>query len=345
VHALLASAAPSHRANAEPHPAFRRSLAAFARLGAAVRADGVWLPPHGGLPDAHPTYRAIAAALRDASAGARPLLEDASLLERASYELGLFARLLRPAPPGEPPAPPAEDDPAETAFATAPAVRLVYTRWDWDAFLADPTQDDPAEHGAAWVLYLPPSGPVQFRRLHSLPAMVLEACAGPRTRHAAAMAVAEQVEGDPARIAAMVHAQMDELSASGLLRPFAPTAAGHAVSEMRRLLPAAQTHEPAASSLLAVLSRAVRPTRQAADEALRAADAGYPVHRLDLSVGALEQILARSRLRDAFSTELDGYWAAAGVASRVAWLSPLLEVLRRVVGTGVHALPPYAVSP
>ncbi|HVG44304.1 MAG TPA: hypothetical protein VM890_06215 [Longimicrobium sp.] len=345
VHALLAGATASGGADAEPHPAFRRSLAALARLGVAVRPAGVRVPPDPGLPDAHPAYRGIAAALRDASAGAAPLLEDASLLDRASYELGLFARWLRAALAGEPPAPLVEGDPAGTAFATAPSVRLVRTRWDWDAFLADPAQDEPAERGIAWVLHLPPSGPVQLRRLHPLPALVLEACAHPLTRNAAAAVVAEQVEGDPERIAALVHAQMDELSAAGLLRPFAPSAADHAVDEMRRLLPAAETQQPAARSLVALLARAVRPTRKAADEALVASDASYPVHRLDLSVGMLDQLLAHMRLRDAFSTELDGYWAAAGVASRVASLSPLLEALRRVVGSGVHALPPYVVSP
>jgi len=345
VHALVAGALPGGGADAEPHPAFRRSLAAFARVGEAGRPAVVRVPADAGLPDAHPTYRAVAAALRDAGDGAAPLLEDASLLDRASYELALFARLLRAAWPEEPPAPPAEEDPAETAFATAPLVRLVRTRWDWDGFLADPARDRPDEHGAAWVLRLPPSGPVQLRRLHPLPALVLEACAHPLTPSAAAAVVAERVEGDPARIAALVHAQMDELSASGLLRPFAPSAADHAVGEMRRLLSPAEAPQPAERTLLALLSRALRATREAADEALRAVDGSYPVHRLDLSVGALDQLLARARLRGAFSTELDGYWAAAGGAARVASLSPLLEVLGRVVGSGVHALPPYVVSP
>lgn len=342
VHALLAGAAPEPGADAQaPHPAFRRTLAAFARLGVAVRA-GPRVPQDAGLPDAHSTYRAITAALRAAPADARPLLEDASLLERAAYELGLFARLLRAARADEPSDPPGPD---ATAFATAPSVRLVRTRGDWDAFLADPARPEPAGPGAAWVLHLPPSGPVQFRRLHPLPALVLEACARPRTLDEAAAAVAEQVEGDAATIAALVHAQMDELRTSGLLRLAAPSAADHAVGEMLRLLPAGETEPPAARNLLALVARAVRPTRTAADEALQAADGSYPVHRLDLSVGALDELLARGRLRGAFSRELDGYWAAAGVASRVASLLPLLEVLRRVVGSGVDALPPWVISP
>ncbi|HEX9940338.1 MAG TPA: toprim domain-containing protein [Longimicrobium sp.] len=345
VHALLAGAARDAAAPPEPHPAFRRSVAAFARLGVAVRPETVRVPPDAGLPEPHPTWRAIVAALRDAGAGAAALLDDASLLERASYELALFARLLRAAMAGDAPGEAADPAAADTAFATAPSVRLVRTRWEWDAFLADPAQAVPAERGATWVLHLSPSGPVQMRRLHPLPALVLEACAQPHTRDALVAVVAEQVEGDPARLAAMVHAQVDELRASGLLRPFAPTAAEHAVGEMQRLLLDDDAVQAAPRTLVGVLARTVRPTRERAEEAPHAADGSFPLHRLDTTVNQLDQLLTRIRLRHAFSTELDGYWAGVEVPARVAAISPLLEVLDRALGSGVHRLPPYVISP
>src|SRR6202008_3874549 len=90
--ALLRGTAPDVVAPA-PHPGFRRSTAAFARLGVAVRPGAA----QAGAPEAHPTYRAVLAAARAADAGAAPWLDDASRLDRASYELGLFAGLLRAA--------------------------------------------------------------------------------------------------------------------------------------------------------------------------------------------------------------------------------------------------------
>jgi hypothetical protein len=345
LHALLAGSAQVSGAAPALHPAFRRSSSAFMRLGVELRPSTVPVPPEGGLPEAHATYRAVVDALRVADSGARPLLEDASLLDRASYELGLFSRLLRAAMAGETPTRPADLDPAKVAFATAPSVRLVRTRWDWDAFLADPARTEPAASETAWVLQLPPSGPLQVRRLHPLPALLLEACARPLTRDAAVAVVAEQVEGDPVRLAAMVHAQMDELQASGLLRPFAATPADHAVDEMRHLLLADEVPQAVPRTLVGLLARAVRPTREHAEEASCAPEASYPIHRLDASVDLIDQFLRHARLREAFSVELDGYWAGGNVHARVAALYPLLEALGRALESGVHRLPPYVLSP
>lgn len=341
VNALLARAGPLACVAPAPHSGFRRSGSAFARLGAPLR---VQVSSDPGLPDAHPTYRAVVSACAVADAGAAQMLADASLLDRASYELGLFSRLLRAAMAGEPPVGSAGAADAE-ALATAPSVRLVHTQWDWEAFVANPGQTEPAESDATWVLHLPPSGPLHMRRLHPLPALLLEACARPLTRDALLALVSEQVEGDPARLAAMVDAQVAELRASGLLRPYAPTAADHAVGEMLRLLPGEEVKQPAARTIVGLLARAVLPTREYAEEALRAADVSYAVHRLDVSVDQLDQLLVHARLRRAFSTELNGYWAAAEVHVRVAALSPLLEVLGRALGSGVHTLPPYVMSP
>jgi hypothetical protein len=316
----------------------------FGRLGAAVRVSGGEIPQDGGLPDAHPTYRAVVTALQS-DPGTAPLLADASLLDRAAYELGLFSRLLRGAMAGEPSSGPASSEPAETGFATAPSVRLVHTRWDWDGFVADATLAAPLERGAAWMLHLPPSGPLHVRRLHPLPALLLEAGAYPFTRAAAAAAVAERVDDDPARIAALVESQVNELCAAGLLRPSAPTAADHAVSEMRRLLLPDEAPSSGARTIVGLLSRTVHHMREHAEEALRAAGGAYPVHRLDVSVGRLDQLLISARLRSAFAAELDGYWAGADVPARVAALSPLIDVLRRALGGGVHAFHPYLISP
>ncbi|HSU15378.1 hypothetical protein [Longimicrobium sp.] len=341
VRALLVGAAPDGGIPA-PHPGFRRSAAAFARLGAAIR------PPaplrDSGLPDAHPTWRAVAAAVRDADGDAAAMLDDASLLDRASYELGLLSGLLRAAMAGEPPSEPIDATATDTAFVTAPAVRLVRTRWDWDAFIGDPDLPEPPEPGPAWVFHLPPSGAVQMRRLHPLPAMVLELCARPHTRAQAAAAVAERVEGDPARIAALVHAQIGELHASGFLRPAVAERAEGTIGEMKRLLLADEAPQSGARSLVGMLARAVGGTREAADDATEAGGDSYPVHLLDVSVNMLEQLLASARLRGAFAAELDGYWAGGDVHARVRSLAPLLDALARALGNREQALAPYVIA-
>jgi hypothetical protein len=342
VDALLAGAAADPDAAPVPHPTFRRTVSAFARMGVAVRPSRA--PADPGLPDPHPTYLAVAAASRAADADLAPLLEDASLLDRASYELGLFGRLLRASMAGDEDAAASDPGSPETTFATAPGVRLVRTRWDWDGLLADPARSEPVKRDTPWVLQLPPSGPLRMQRLHPLPALLLEACAQPLTRKDAAAAVAERVDGDPAQIAAAVHAQVDELLASGLLRPCA-AAADRTVSEMRRLLLADEPPPQAgARGLAGMLWRAVRPAREDAEEALRAEEGSYPIHQLDATVRHLDQLLTAARLRDAFSTELDGYWAVPDVPARVRSLEPLLDVLGRTLGSGVFARPPYILT-
>ena len=332
-----------------PHPAFRRSVATFARLGVAVHPSPAPVPPDSGLPAPHPTYLAVTAAARAAGAETAPLLKDASLLDRAAYELGLFGRLLRASMAGdenedEGAAPSGPGSPEDT-FATAPSVRLVRTRWDWDDFLAGPARNEPVERSITWVFHIPPSGPMRMQRLQLLPALLLKACAYPRTRAEAAATVAERVEGDPARIGVMVHVQVDELLASGLLRPCAPAAA-RTVDEMRRVLLRDEPPPQAgARGLVGMLARTVRPAREHAEEALRAEESSYPIHRLDHTVRHLEHLLVAARVRDAFSAELDGYWAAPGVPARVRSLAPLLDVLERTLGSGVFALPPYLMAP
>lgn len=328
-----------------PHPAFRRSAGVLARFGVPLHPATA---PGAGLPDAHPTYFAIAAALRKVKGDTASFLDDASGLERATYEMGLFSGLLRAAMAGEPCPPHADPRAADTAFATAASVRVLRTRWDWDGFLADPGKTAPDERAAAWMLRLPPAGPLQLQPLHPLPAIVLEAGAYPLTRNDAVAAVAAvaEVEGDPARFAAIVGAQVDELCASGLLLPFAPTPADYAVAEMLRLLPAeAPQKQAAARGVAGLLARAVRATREDVRDAVHAAPGSYPVLQMDRAVGWLGELLARARLRDAFSAELDGYWAETGVAARAAAILPLVDVLERVMGTGVHARHPYIISP
>lgn len=334
---------PLPQAAPAAHPAFRRSVSAFARLGVELRLPTDRAPREAGVPDAHATYRAVIAALHGADAGAAPLLEDASLLDRAQYELGLLAPLLRAAMAGDPPAFVGDGDSAETAFATAPSVRLVRTRWDWDGFLAGPALQPP-ESDAWWLMHLPPSGPVRVQRLHPLPACLLEACARPLTRGQAASVVAERIAADRAALAEAVHAQMGELHAAGFLRAGAATEADQAVEEMRRLLSAEEAPHAVPRSIAGVLARTVRAARRHAEAAARAGDDPHPPHRLDVSVGTLERMLALARVRAAFSTELDGYWASPDVSARVGIVTPLLEVLGRALGSGAHALPPYVVT-
>ena len=339
--AALLSGADVAGASPEPHPAFRRTSAAFARLGVALRPRAAL--PGAGVPEPHPTWRAVTAVLRDADPAVAAELQDASLLERAAYELGLLSGLLRASMAGEPPARP-DDDGEDTAFSTAPSVRLVRTRWDWEAFLGDSSLPTPPGTGAAYVLHLPPAGPLQLRRLHPLPAILLELCARPRTRAAAAAAVAERVEGDPERIAARVRAQVEELAASGLLRRSAPASADETVDEMLRTLTAGAAPPHPARSVLGMLSRGVRATREIAEDAAGAGEGAYPVHLLDVAVGAVEEVLAQARLRDAFAEELDGFWAGPGLQARTRSLAPLLDVLVRALGEGAHALPPIVVG-
>ncbi|HEX6372210.1 MAG TPA: toprim domain-containing protein [Longimicrobium sp.] len=328
-----------------PHPGFRRAVAAFARLGVAVRPSSAPAPPDAGVPEAHPTWRAIIRAARNADAEAAALLEDASLPDRAAYELGLFAGLLRAAAAEAPAAAPPDAGAPDTAFATAPLVRVVRTRWDWDAFLNDAALPAPPESGAAYLLHLPPAGPLQMRRLQTLPAILLEVCARPCTRAQAAAAVAERVDADAERLAAAVRAQMDEMRASGLLRPTAPAAAEQAVDEMLRLLRADQVPQGGARSVAGMLSRSIAATRELADRAAAAEDdAPYPRYLLDVSVDVLQDLLGRARLRGAFAAELDACWAGADVPSRLGHLIPLLDVLGRAVGRGAHALPPYVLA-
>jgi hypothetical protein len=189
----------------------------------------------------------------------------------------------------------------------------------------------------------PDAGRGGGRQGAALPALLLEACGHPRTRQAAA--VAERVEGDPARITAIVHEQVDELLAFGLLRPCA-AAADRTVSGMRLLLGDEPPPRAGARGLVGMLSRAVRPAREHAEGALRAAEASYPIHRLDATVAHLDRLLAAARLRGAFSTELDGYWAGPNVHARVRSLEPLLEVLRGpgIEEESVRAVKEWALS-
>jgi hypothetical protein len=326
----------------EPHPAFRRTAAAFARLGVALGPRPAGLDPS--LPEPHPTWRAVTAAIRDADPGVAAELEDASLLERAAYELGLLSGLLRASMAGEPPAKPAGAGDQDAAFTTAPSVRVVRTRRDWEAFLGDPSLSVPPGTGAAYVLHLSPSGPLRMRRLHPLPAMLLELCARPKTRAEAAAAVTERVEGDPDRIAVLAGAQLDELAASGLVRRSAPTSAEEAVDEMLRTLTADTAPPSGARSVLGMLSRGVRATREIAKDAAGADGDPYPLHLLDVAAGAVEAVLGLARLRDAFADGLDGYWAGADLQARTRSLAPLLDALVRALGDGAHALPPIVLA-
>lgn len=341
--ALLASpASPAGGASAS-HPAFWRTSAVFARLGVTLRPAAAPPPAESGVPEAHATYRAVVDAIGHADPALRPLLEDASLLERGSYELGLFGRLLLAATGPDPSAGEAESDPVDApAFATAPSVRLVRTGWDWDAFLADPAAREPSRRETAWALQLARAGHVQAHRLQPLPALLLEACARPLTRDAAVAAVAGHVDGDPGRLAAVVHAQIDALRASGFLRPFAPGMAEHAVGEMLHLL-RADAPPPVPQSIVGLLARSVRPAREYAGAAAGAPESSFSIHRLDDTVRMIDQLLANARLRPAFSAELDGYWAGEAVATRVAALAPLLEVLDRALEGGAHRLPPCLI--
>ena len=114
---------------------------------------------------------------------------------------------------------------------------------------------------------------------------------------------------------------------------------------MRHLLLADEVPQAVPRSLVGLLARGVRPTREHADAASSAEDGAYPIHRLDGSVALLEQFLGHARLREAYSAELDGYWAGGDVHARAAALSPLLDALDRVLESGVHRLPPFVLSP
>jgi hypothetical protein len=71
--ALLVGVPPGAETTpAAPHPGFRRAVAAFARLSVAVRPSAT--PPDAGVPEVHPTWRAVTRAFRTADGDAAPLL-------------------------------------------------------------------------------------------------------------------------------------------------------------------------------------------------------------------------------------------------------------------------------
>jgi hypothetical protein len=328
-------------ATSAPHPGFRRSVAAFVRLGVAVSPSAT--PSDAGLPDAHPTYRAFAGTVENAEPGLAALLDDASLVDRAAYEMGLFAHLLRAATAAESPVHSTDVGSDTASFMTAPSVRLVRTRWDWDAFVADPALSLPSESGAAWVLHLPRSGPVLMRRLHALPALLLEACAYPLTRAQAVAGVMERVEADPAQLTPLVHAQIEALRAADLLRPSAPSAADHTLHEMRCLLLRDEPPHPA-RGIAGTLARAARAARNHATTVATAENSAHRVHSMDIAVSRIDHLLEGLRLRGAFSARLDGYWESGDVIHRSRSITPLLDTLCRVMGEGIYALPPYVLT-
>lgn len=321
------------------HPRFRRSVAAFGRLGVAVRPAPAPGAAGDAPSDAGVAYGGVAAAIRGADSESAALLEDASLLDRCAYALGLFAPLLRAAAAaGEPVSHPASAGGAGTLLAIAPSVRVVRTRWDWDAFLADPGLGRPSAAGAAWALHLPPAGPVQEWRLHPLPALLLEACEHPVRREQAVAAVVRRVADAPGQLASLLHAQVDELCASGLIRPL--SASDGTVEEMQQLLLGEPAPAPALN-LAGMLSRAVRSAQAYADDARTAADDPHALHLVDVMVNLLDGLLGRARVRGAFAAELDGYWAGETAPARIRSAAPLLQVLGAVLASG--ALPPYVI--
>jgi hypothetical protein len=341
VRALLAGAPPD-RPPVAPHPAFHRTAAVFERLGVHLEPYPSLL--YAGASGPHPTYRAVKAALCAADEDAARLLDDASRVERAVHELGQFAAVLRAWWADDPARAVVAEDGAWAAFITAPDVRLVRTAWDWDAFLSDPALAVPPEPEVAWAVRIPPAGPLRMRRLHPLPAMLLELCDRPQTRAQLVAAVTERVDGDPVRVEALVHAQVDELRASGILLATAAERADATVDEMRRLLLAAEVPPSGARTLVGLLARNLGATREAADDAVVAEDDPYPAHLLDIAVALLEQLLVRSRLRGVFSAELDGYWAGGDIHARVQSLRPLLDALARMLGSREHVLTPFVIA-
>jgi len=336
---LRGAGAADGAASPFPHPAFQRTAAAFARLGVALAPAA---PREPGVPAALPTYRAITAAVRNAGDASAALLDDASLLERAAYELGMMGGLLRAAMAGEPPADAAEATGDAAAFRIASSARVVRTRWDWDAFAADHALATPPETGAAYLLHLLADGRLRTSRLSPLPAMLLEICGQPRTRAQAAAAVAGRVEGDPERITALVAGQMGDLAASGLLRPAAPEPAVDTVAEMARLLPADEAPEIGARGMLGVLSRLLGAVRELVDAS--AEPDPYGIHLLDQTVGALDELLARARVRPLFAAGLDEFWRGGGWVARATALAPVLDALDRATGRDTQPLPPFVMA-
>jgi hypothetical protein len=339
--ALLRGASGARGAAAAAAPAapgdapFARSLAAFRRLGVELAAaDGA---------TSQTIYCAVTAVLREASPDLRPLLEDASLLDRACSELLLFAPLLRALDdgPGGPPS-------AEEGWVRPATVRVLRTRWDWVAFGANPALSVPPAGDAAYALHLPPEGSLRVRRLHPLALLVLEACAIPCTATELHERVAEAVEGagdDPARLAGLVDAQLRELSAAGLLRVARRDPVEHALEDMHRLLfdgAAPATERRAAGLLTRAVAAALDEARTVREGIERGLSNPYELYQLDMCVDGLERVL--SGVRGVFAGALDGYWGAGNAVDRLDRLAPLLEALDRTVDHRAHVLPPLVFA-
>lgn len=333
-----ASGTPGAAAAAAAAPVdapFARSLAAFRRLGVDLAAaDGATLQA---------IYRAVTTALREAEPELRPLLEDASLLDRACSELLLFAPLVRALDEG-PGGPPTADE----GWMRPTTVRVLRTRCDWEAFGANPALSGPPVSGAAYALHLPPEGPLRVRRLHPLALLVLDACSVPRVAAELHEAVAEEVEGaaeDRARLAGLVDAQLQELSAAGLLRAARRDPVEHALEEMHRLLFDGAAPAPERRSA-GLLTRAVAAALDEARTVRDAIEGGspdlYALYQLDMCVDGLERVL--SGARGVFADALDGYWRAGSAGDRLESLAPLLEALDRTVDRRVHVLPPLVFA-
>lgn len=324
--------------------AFPRTRALFPRLGATDPLARAGTPELGGLPAPHAFYLALLDVLRQARPPLAALLEDASLLERSCHELSLFAPLVRAgAYPADAAAP--ATDAGDAPLVLSPAARIVRTRWDWDAFLADPAGAAPRDTGAAYLLHLPPSGALQVRRLQPFPALLLEIFAHPRTAAQAADEVARRAEGDPVQIEALVRAQAREMGAAGVLRAAPGSGAEDTVRRMREMLLADEGPAPAVGAA-GVLARAAATARTHFRHALDAEARGDPVyhlHQVDLCADILEEVLSAARLRPLFARELDGYWRAGDADERMASLRPLLDALGRALTAPSRAAAPYVL--
>jgi hypothetical protein len=332
VHALLfgtgGPGAPASAAAARWAPtAFPRTFAAFERLGIAIPTSPE-LSTDAVAAD-FSAWRALRSAVDDASGDRRTMLADAFAVERARFELAVFAPVVHAARPvvsgaGDT-APPADSD-DDVRAALAVGVRLETSAWDWDAWLAG-TDDAPPAAETTYALV--PSGTgVHAHCLHPLPALIARFCGEPRTYREITDTVAGALSGEPLReaVAALVRRQVAEMQAAGILAPGAR--GGSLADEMRRWL--LDDEPPAAAQPLAGLIARSAAAAQEQAAALEGAgaetpDALYAAHRMDVSVMLLEVALREAGLRGVFSAEMDGWWGAADVPTRLKAVRPVLQ--------------------
>lgn len=228
---------------------FERTRSRFARLGRAiVRAKS-----------SAGSYARIVTVIRQERGPLQPLLADAFLVERRSYELSTLSFLATSGIEEVTLTDQQDWQGHEHTIVRAPNVRLVHTTFDWDAWDAsDPFNNRPLLLRVSYVLRVEMQASVSTIRLHQLPALVLEMCAQACSSETLTVAICDSVSESASRIEVRARAQeqVTQLLAANLLRIVPEDAVTQLVACVRNFL-VSETSISRPQALRALLGRAV----------------------------------------------------------------------------------------